>query len=72
MGVGTETIYQAIYVQARDALKRELVSTLRQGQLARRPRRSPERRTSRFVSPMVSISERPEEVGLRTVPGHWE
>src|SRR5665213_964604 len=72
MRVSTETIYQAIYVQARGALKRELVSTLRQGQLTRRPRRSPERRTSRFVSPMVSISERPEEVGLRTVPGHWE
>ncbi len=72
MRVSTETIYQAIYVQARGGLKRELVSTLRQGQLVRRPRRSPEHRTSRFVSPMVSISQRPEEVGLRTVPGHWE
>jgi len=72
MRVSAETIYQAIYVQARGALKRELVSTLRQGQLVRKPRRSPEHRTSRFVSPMVSISQRPKEVGLRTVPGHWE
>lgn len=72
MRVSTETIYQAIYVQARGGLKRELVSTLRQGQLVRRPRRSQRHRSSRFVSPMVSISKRPEEIELRTVPGHWE
>jgi IS30 family transposase len=72
MRVSTETVYQAIYVQARGALKRELVSTLRRGQSERQPRRSPTHRTSRFVSPMTSIAERPDDVELRLVPGHWE
>jgi IS30 family transposase len=72
MRVSTETVYQAIYVRARGALKRELVSTLRRGGSERQPRRSPTHRTSRFVSPLTSISERPDDVELRLVPGHWE
>jgi len=72
MRVSPETVYQAIYVQARGALKRELVSTLRRGGSERQPRRSPTHRTSRFVSPLTSIAERPDDVELRLVPGHWE
>jgi IS30 family transposase len=72
MRVSPETIYQAIYVQSRGALKRQLTSPLRQGRLSRKPRRGPEHRTSRFVEPMVSIANRPNEVDLRAVPGHWE
>jgi IS30 family transposase/transposase-like protein len=72
MRVSTETVYQAIYVQARGALKRELVSTLRRGGSERQSRRSPTHRTSRFVSPLTSIAERPDDVELRLVPGHWE
>ena len=72
MRVSTETVYQAIYVQARGALKRELVSTLRRGGSERQPRRSPTHRTSRFISPLTSINERPDDVTLRLVPGHWE
>lgn len=72
MRVSTETIYQALYVQARGGLKREVADALRTGRVRRKPRRSSEQRTSRFVDPMVMISERPPEVEDRAVPGHWE
>ena len=72
MRVATETIYQAIYVQARGALKKELTAALRRGRAARKPRREPARRTPRFVTPMVPIAQRPAEADDRAVPGHWE
>jgi transposase, IS30 family len=67
-----ETIYQALYVQGRGGLRRELAAALRTGRAARRPRRRPGERQSRFVAPMLMISERPAEVEDRAVPGHWE
>jgi IS30 family transposase len=67
-----ETIYQAIYVQGRGALRRELAAALRQGRAQRRPRRDPQARQARFTEPMVMISQRPAEADDRAVPGHWE
>jgi IS30 family transposase len=71
MWVSAETIYQSLYVQARGGLKRELTAYLRTGRSMRKPRRREGERRSRFPG-MVSISQRPPEVGDRAVPGHWE
>jgi IS30 family transposase len=72
MRVSTETIYQAIYIQSRGALKREIAAAMRRGRTTRKPRRNPAHRTSRFVDPMISITERPAEADDRAIPGHWE
>lgn len=72
MRVSTETIYQAIYVQARGGLRREVADALRTGRTRRKPHTSPEQRTPRFVDPMVMIADRPAEIEDRAVPGHWE
>jgi IS30 family transposase len=70
--VSHETIYQALYVQGRGELRRELTAALRTGRAVRRPRRPAEHRQPRFAYPMVMISERPAEADDRAVPGHWE
>ncbi|XVU30690.1 IS30 family transposase [Actinoplanes sp. CA-054009] len=70
--VSHETIYQALYVQGRGSLRRELTSALRSGRTVRKPRREPGQRQSRFTHPMIMISDRPAEAGDRALPGHWE
>ena len=67
-----ETIYQALYVQAKGSLRREVASWLRTGHVQRRRQRRPGERQPRMASPMVMISERPPEVADRAVPGHWK
>ena len=73
MRISHEAIYQALYIQGRGALRRELVAYLRTGRALRVPRERARRRgTSSFVTPDILISERPATVDDRAVPGHWE
>jgi len=72
MRISHEAIYQALYVQGRGALKRELVACLRTGRALRVPRARSRRKAWAHVAPEVMISERPAEVEDRAVPGHWE
>jgi IS30 family transposase len=71
MRVSHEAIYQALYVQGRGALRRELTACLRTGRALRKPRRRADARRER-IKDMVMISDRPAEVDDRAVPGHWE
>jgi IS30 family transposase len=72
MHVTHETIYQALYVQGRGELRRELAKALRTGRAIRRHHRRGDARTARMAAPMVIISQRPAEAADRAVPGHWE
>jgi IS30 family transposase len=72
MRISHEAIYQALYVQGRGALRRELTACLRTGRALRVPRARAKGRGKKFVTPEVMISERPAEVADRAIPGHWE
>lgn len=72
MRISHEAIYQALYVQGRGALRRELTACLRTGRALRVPRARTQTRGRKFVTPEILISERPTEAEDRAVPGHWE
>ena len=67
-----ETIYQAIYIQAKGQLRLDLKHALRTGRTRRKPHRKDQARTPRFRDPMILISERPATIEDRAIPGHWE
>ena len=72
MRISHEAIYQALYVQSRGALRRELTACLRTGRALRVPRSRSRGRNKSFIMPEIMISERPAEAADRAVPGHWE
>ena len=72
MRISHEAIYQALYVQGRGALKRELSACLRTGRALRVPQARSRGRGKKFVTDDVLIANRPAEVEDRVVPGHWE
>jgi IS30 family transposase len=72
MRISHEAIYQALYVEGRGALKRELVACLRTGRALRVPRARSRQQAWAHVTDKVLISERPAEAEDRAVPGHWE
>jgi IS30 family transposase len=71
MRISHEAIYQALYVQGRGALRRELTACLRTGRALRRPRRRADERRER-IKDKILISQRPAEAEDRALPGHWE
>ncbi len=71
--VSHETIYRTLYIQARGALKKELLQHLRRNRGMRRSRHHTQKTAAvGRISNTVSISERPAEAEDRAVPGHWE
>jgi IS30 family transposase len=72
MRISHEAIYQALFVQSRGALRRELTACLRTGRVLRMPRARTRGRGKTFISPEIMISQRPAEAADRAVPGHWE
>jgi transposase, IS30 family len=72
MRASHETIYTSLFVQSKAVLRNELTAHLRTRRVRRRPqRRTLPRSQSRRIPEMVPISQRPDSVLDRTVPGHW-
>jgi IS30 family transposase len=69
--VSHETIYRSLFIQARGALKKELLEHLRRTRVMRRSRHHTQKGDLKIHDP-VPISERPATVEDRAVPGHWE
>jgi IS30 family transposase len=71
--VSHETIYRSLFIQARGALKQELIQHLRSKRRIRRSRHSSVHGHSQGkIVDAISIRERPAEVEDRAIPGHWE
>ena len=71
--VSHETIYRSLFIQARGALKKELLQHLRRTRGMRRSRHHTQKTDVHGrIADAVSISERPACVEDRAVPGHWE
>src|SRR3954453_3739963 len=72
MRISHEAVYQALFIQGRGGLRRELTACLRSGRALRVPRARTGGRGKSFVTPEIMISKRPAEAADRAVPGHWE
>lgn len=72
MRISHESIYQALFIEGRGALKRELVACLRTGRALREPRARSRSKPQGHVTADVVISQRPAEANDRAVAGHWE
>ena len=71
--VSHETIYKSLFIQARGALKKELLQYLRRTRAMRRSRHHTQKTSDHGrITNTVSIRERPAEAEDRAVPGHWE
>ncbi len=71
--VSHETIYRSLFIQARGALKKELLQHLRRTRVMRRSRHHTQKTdTHGRITGTVSIRERHASVEDRAVPGHWE
>ena len=71
--VSHETIYKSLFIQARGALKKELIKHLRRSRGMRRSRHHTQKTSNHGrITNTVSIRERPAEVEDRALPGHWE
>jgi IS30 family transposase len=71
--VSHETIYKSLFIQARGALKKELLAHLRTQRTIRRSKHATQKKKGLGqITNMVSIRERPASVEDRAVPGHWE
>ncbi|MDI1244182.1 MAG: IS30 family transposase [Rhodoferax sp.] len=71
--VSHETVYRSLFIQARGALKKELLQHLRRSRAMRRSRHHTQKTENHGkIVGAVSISERPAAVEDRAVPGHWE
>lgn len=72
MRISHEAIYQALYIEGRGALSRDLCMCLRSGRPLRVPRARVQRRGKSFLTDDVMIDQRPSHVEQRLEPGHWE
>lgn len=73
MQISHETIYRTLFIQARGALKKELIRHLRSGRMMRRSKHSTTAGQTRGqIIDAVAISDRPASIEDRAVPGHWE
>ena len=72
MRISHEAIYQALYIEGRGALSRDLCMCLRSGRPLRVPRARVRRRGKSFLTDDVMIDQRPPHVEQRLEPGHWE